>query len=110
MTGGWVSGGMTDTTESLVEGSSTWSTHGSSWSGIAETRILTHNNIPYMFGGNIGSPLSGTPDDLTTSLDILSWNDATKKWSKTGLMKEARANHGVSSIVINWDTLNACQP
>ena len=33
-----------------------------------------------------------------------------KEWSKTGQMKEARDSHGVSAIVMSWDTLNTCQP
>ena len=108
MAGGWVSGGMTDTTETLVEGGSAWSTHQPLWTGIADTRILVYDNIPYMFGGNIGPPLVGGSG--TSSADILSWDDARKEWSKTGQMKEARDSHGVSAIVMTWDTLNACQP
>ena len=71
--------------------------------------MLTYNNIPYMFGGNTGPPRAGW-DDYSESADILAWDDNTKTWSKTGLMKEARLNHGVSAIEIDWNTLNACQP
>ena len=106
--GGWVSGGMTDTTETLVEGGSVWSTHQPLWTGIADTRILVYDNIPYMFGGNIGPANSGW--SVSASADILAWEDDVKKWSKTGLMKEARDHHGVSAIVIDWDTLTACHP
>ena len=70
--------------------------------------MLTYNNIPYMFGGKIGPANSGWT--ASSSADILAWDDDTKKWSKTGSMKEARDHHGVSAIAIDWDTLNACQP
>ena len=103
-----MSGGSSDTTETLVEGGSAWTTHEPLGTGFADTRILTYNNIPYMFGGNMGIP--GTYS-YSASADILTWDDATKKWSKTGLaMKQARNNHGVSAIVIDSDTLQACQP
>ena len=57
--GGWVSGGSTDSTETLVEGDSAWTTHQPLWTGIVDARMLTYNNIPYMFGGNLGPPVSG---------------------------------------------------
>ena len=40
---------------------------------------------------------------------IMVWNDETKKWSKTGDMKEAREHHGVSAIDIDLATLEVCQ-
>ena len=107
--GGWVTGGETDSVETLVEGGSAWTTQEPLWTGIADARMVTYNNIPYMFGGNIGPPHAGW-DDFSASADILAWDDQTKKWSKTGLMKEERINHGVSLIEIDWDTLNSCQP
>ena len=57
--GGWVSGGSTDSTETLVEGDSAWTTHQPLWAGIGDARILTYNNIPFMFGGNLGPAVSG---------------------------------------------------
>ena len=48
-------------------------------------------------------------DQYSASADILAWDDVTKKWTKTGLMKEARVHHGVSAVSIDWETLNACQ-
>ena len=107
--GGWVTGGATDSVETLVEGGSAWTIEEPLWTGIADARMLTYNNIPYMFGGNIGPPVAGW-DDFSASADILAWDDRTKKWSKTGLMKEERIHHGVSAIEIDWDTLNSCQP
>ena len=108
MTGGWVSGGETDSSETLVEGGSAWTTHQPLWTGIADARILTINNIPYMFGGSTGPPVAGWSQH-SPSADILAWDDGTKTWSKVGEMKEARKNHGVSAVVLDWDTLNACQ-
>ena len=108
MTGGWVSGGETDLTETLLEGGSAWTSHPPLWTGIADARILTYNNIPYMFGGNTGPPVAGW-SQYSASADILAWDDDTKRWARSGLMKEARAQHGVSAILIDWDTLNACQ-
>ena len=106
--GGYVPGGLTDLTETLEEGGSAWTTHEPLWTGITDARILTLNNIPYMFGGNVGPANYGW--SVSPSADILAWDDDTKKWSTTGSMKEARDNHGVSAIVIDWDTLNACKP
>ena len=100
---------MTDSSETLVEGGAAWTTHQPLWTGIADARILTHNNIPYMFGGSYGPPNSGW-GQLSTSADILAWDERTKKWSKIGEMKEARKHHGVSSVVVDSNTLNACQP
>ena len=107
MAGGW-DGGTTATSETLVEGGSAWTVHEPLGTGFANSRILTYNNIPYMFGGNMGTP--GTYS-YSASADILTWDDATKKWSKIDLvMKQARNSHGVSAIVIDSDTLHACQP
>ena len=103
-----MSGGSTDSTETLVEGGSTWTTHQPLWTGLGDAKILTYNNIPFMFGGNLGPPGSGW-SQYSASADILAWDDETKKWSKAGLMKEARVHHGVSAIEIDWDTLCACQ-
>ena len=74
---------------------------------IADTVILTYNNIPYMFGGNIGpvGTYSYSPSDR-----ILTWDDATKTWTKAGWMKQARDSHGVSAIEMTADTLTSCQP
>ena len=102
-------GGSTDTTETLVEDGSVWTTHQPLWTGIVDARMLTYNNIPYMFGGSLGPPVSGWTQ-FSASPDILAWEDETKRWSKRGLMKEARVRHGVSAIEIDRETLNACQP
>ena len=59
MTGGWVSGGETDSTETLVEGGSAWTTQPPLWTGVGDARMVTYNNIPYMFGGNTGPPVAG---------------------------------------------------
>ena len=105
--GGYVPGGITDLTETLEEGGSAWTTHEPLWTGIIDVRILTLNNIPYMFGGKVGPANNGW--STSPLADILAWDEETKSWAKMGLMKEARVYHGVSAVSIDWETLNACQ-
>ena len=91
-----------------MEGGSAWTTEGPLWTGIASTKVQTYNNIPYMFGGNVVPAAAGWGKIETA--DIMAWDDRTKEWSKVGVMKEARRDHGVSAIEVNWATLNACKP
>ena len=65
-------------------------------------------SFPYMFGGNVEPAAAGWGKIETA--DIMAWDDRTKEWSKVGVMKEARRDHGVSAIEVNWATLNACKP
>ena len=92
-----------------MKGGSAWTTHQPLWTGIASARILTYNNIPYMFGGRYAPPNSGW-SQTSVSADILAWDGGSKKWSRVGEMEDARKFHGVSAVELNWDTLNACHP
>ena len=107
MVGGWTSGGFTDLTETLSEGSSAWTTHSPHWTGLADGRLITYNNIPLLFGGNIGAALAGY--ERKTVADILVWDDETSTWAKTGEMLEPRKFHGVSAIELDLATINACK-
>ena len=51
--GGWISGGWTDSTETLVEGGSAWSLHSGSLpdGGFGDCGIINYNNVLYLFGG-----------------------------------------------------------
>ena len=51
--GGWISGGWTDSTETLVEGGSAWTLHSGSLpdGGFGDCGIINYDNVLYLFGG-----------------------------------------------------------
>ena len=54
---GWTSSGYIDNTETLVEGGAAWTAHeGALPVGLGAPAVVTLNNIPHLFGGEVRLP------------------------------------------------------
>ena len=103
--GGYRSGGYSDTTETMLEGDTSWTLYSSTLPvEMGNHALVNHYNQLYVFGGFEWNSGPG----YTTMSDILLWDEERKIWSKVGDMMDARAYHKVSEIDIDFATLTAC--